>query len=325
MKLPRRAFLHLAAGAVGLLPVASSAWAQAYPTRPIHFIMPFPAAGPADILARLYGEKLSQMWNQPVVVENRPGATGSIGTEVVVRAPPDGYTLLFTVDLPITMAPALLKLPYDPQRDLIPIAAVAKGENVLVVRPSAGIHSIADLVAAAKAKPGMLTFSSAGNGSPAHLCGEMIKRQTGIDMTHVPYTGAAPAMNAVLADDVTMFCGPMQLALPQVKAGTVDALGVTGSTPSALLPGVPPLAASYPGLVIENWFGLFAPAGTDAAVTRRLSDGLAKIFADASLQKKLAPLGLDAEWTSSADVAKRIASDIVKWRDFVAAANIRAD
>jgi tripartite-type tricarboxylate transporter receptor subunit TctC len=325
MKLPRRALLHLAAGIIALLPLAGSASAQPYPTRPIHFIMPFPAAGPADILARLYADRLSQMWNQPVVVENRPGATGSIGTEFVVRAPPDGYTLLFSVDLPITMAPALLKVPYDPQRDLIPIASVAKGENVLVVNPSAGIHSIADLVAAAKAKPGRLTFSSAGSGSPAQLCGEMIKRQTGIDMTHVPYAGAAPAMNGVLAGEVTMFCGPMQLALPQVKAGTVVALGVTGSTPSALLPGVPPLAASYPGLVIENWFALFAPAGTDAAVTRRLNDGLTKIFADSSLQSKLAPLGLDAEWTSSAEVTKRVASDIVKWRDFVAAAHIRAD
>src|SRR5499433_3968437 len=162
MKLPRRNFLHLAAGAAALPAVSGVAWAQAYPSRPVRIIVPFPAAGPSDVLARLYGQKLSQRWYQPVVVENRVGATGTIGTEVVVRAPPDGYTLLFTADLPITMAPALLKLRYDPQRDLAPIAALAKNDALLVVHPSTGIRSLADLVAAAKAQPGALTFASAG-------------------------------------------------------------------------------------------------------------------------------------------------------------------
>src|SRR5215470_9035481 len=147
MKLPRRQFMHLAAGAAALPAVSRFAWAQAYPTRPVRLIVPFPAAGPSDVLARLYGQKLSQRWNQPVVVENRVGATGTIGTEAVVRAPPDGYTLLFTADLPITMAPALLKLRYDPQRDLAPIAALAKNDALLVVHPSTGIRSLADLVA----------------------------------------------------------------------------------------------------------------------------------------------------------------------------------
>src|SRR6516165_7289345 len=198
MKLPRRNFLHLAAGTIALPAVSRIARAQSYPSRPVRFLVPFPAAGPSDILARLYGQKLSQRWHQPVVVENRVGATGTIGTEAVVRAPPDGYTLLFTADLPITMAPALLKLRYDPQRDLAPIAALAKNDALLVVHPSTGIRSLADL-AAAKAQPGALTFASGGNASPSHLCGEIPKRQAGIDMTHVPYSGAAPAMNAVLA------------------------------------------------------------------------------------------------------------------------------
>ena len=253
----------------------------------------FPA-GPNDALARLVGKRLSDDLKQPVVVETRAGATGTIGAEAVARAPPDGYTLLFTVDLPITMAPALLKLNYDPQHDLIPIAAVVKSDNVLVVNPGTRIKSMAELVAAAKAKPGTLTFASAGHASPAHVCGEMIKRQAGIDMIHVPYTSAATAMNAVLAGNVNMFCGPIGVALPQIKAGTIYPLGVTGSEPSPLLPGLTPLVSSYPGLVISAWYGLFAPVGTPASVINTLHDEFKKIFADPELQPTLLALGLNS-------------------------------
>ena len=324
MQRDRRRFLHLASGVAMLPAVSQIARAQTYPTRPIHFMVPFPA-GPNDALARLPGKKLSDDLKQPVVVETRPGATGTIGAEAVVRAPPDGYTLLFTVDLPITMAPALLKLNYDVQHDLIPIAAVVKSDNVLVVNPATGIQSMAELVAAAKAKPGTLTFASAGHASPAHMCGEMIKRQAGIDMIHVPYTSATAAMNAVLAGNVNMFCGPIGVALPQIKAGTVHALGVTGSEPSPLLPGVAPLVASYPGLVISAWYGLFAPAGTPASVTNTLHDEFKKIFADPELQPTLLALGLNREWVSGSDLVQKITSDIAKWRDFIVAANIHAD
>jgi tripartite-type tricarboxylate transporter receptor subunit TctC len=308
-----------------VLPTTSRiSWAQTYPTRPIHFVVPFPA-GPNDALARLSGQKLSEDLKQPVVVDTRPGATGTIGAEVVVRALPDGYTLLFTVDLPITMAPALLKLNYDVQRDLIPIAAVVKSDNVLVVHPATKIHSMAELVAEAKAKPGTLTFASAGHASPAHMCGEMIKRQAGIDMVHVPYTSATAAMNAVLAGNVNMFCGPIGVALPQIKAGNVYALGVTGVEASPLLPGLAPLIASYPGLAISAWYGLFAPAGTPASVTSMLHDEFKKIFADPELQPTLFALGLNLEWVSGSDLVQKIAIDMAKWRDFIAAANIRAE
>jgi tripartite-type tricarboxylate transporter receptor subunit TctC len=324
MKLRRRHFLHLASGAAVLSASSRISRAQTYPTRPIHFVVPFPA-GPNDALARLSGQKLSGDLKQPVVVDTRPGATGTIGAEVVVRAPPDGYTLLFTVDLPITMAPALLKLNYDVQRDLIPIAAVVKSDNVLVVHPATKIHSMAELVAEAKAKPGALTFASAGHASPAHMCGEMIKRRAGIDMVHVPYTSATAAMNAVLAGNVNMFCGPIGVALPQVKAGNVYALGVTGMEASPLLPGAAPLVASYPGLVISAWYGLFAPAGTPASVTSTLHDEFKKIFADPELQPTLLALGLNREWVSGSDLVQKITSDIAKWRDFIVAANIHAD
>src|SRR6516225_10947749 len=208
MNLGRRNFLRFTSGAAMLAATSQTARAQTYPTRPIHFVVPFPA-GPNDALARLSGKKLSEDLKQPVVIDTRAGATGTIGAEVVARALPDGYTLLFTVDLPITMAPALLKLNYDVQRDLIPIAAVVKSDNVLVVHPATKIHSVAELVAEAKAKPGALTLASAGHASPAHMCGEMIKRQAGIDLIHVPYTSATAAMNAVLAGNVNMFCGPI--------------------------------------------------------------------------------------------------------------------
>jgi len=324
MMLYRRNFLLLTSAATVLSLISRVAQAQAYPTRPVHFVVPFPA-GPNDALARLSGKKLSEDLKQPVVIDTRPGATGTIGAEVVVRAPPDGYTLLFTVDLPITMAPALLKLNYDVQRDLVPIAAVVKSDNVLVVHPATKIHSMAELVAEAKAKPGALTFASAGHASPAHMCGEMIKRQADIDMVHVPYTSATAAMNAVLAGNVNMFCGPIGVALPQVKAGNVYALGVTGVEASPLLPGITPLAASYPGLVISAWYGLFAPSGTPDSVTNILHDEFKKIFAEPEVQPTLLALGLTREWVSGSDLVQKIASDIAKWRDFTAAANIHAE
>jgi tripartite-type tricarboxylate transporter receptor subunit TctC len=324
MVLHRRDFLHLTPAATVLSLISRVAQAETYPNRPIHLVVPFPA-GPNDALARLAGQRLSEDLKQPVVVETRPGATGTIGAEAVVRAVPDGYQLLFTVDLPITMAPSLLKLNYDVEHDLIAIAAVVKGDNVLVVHPATGIRSMQELIAAAKAKPGVLTFSSAGHASPAHMCGEMIKRQANIDMTHVPYTSAAAAMNAVLAGNVSMFCGPIGAALPHIKAGTVRALGVTGSEPSLLLPGIAPLVTAYPGLVISTWYGLFAPARTPAPLINTLRDEFKKIFADPELQPTLLALGLTPEWVTGPDLTQKIASEIAKWRDFAAAANIHAD
>jgi len=318
-------FASAAAALASLLPTtARIAWAESYPTRAIHLVVPFPPGGLSDIPARIYGERLSRNLKQPVVVDNRAGATGTIGTEAVVRAQPDGHTLLFTLEAPLTMAPSLLKLHYDPLRDLIPIGAVARGENVLIVNTATGIRSMADLVAAARAKPGVLTFSSAGNASPAHLCGEMIKQQTGIDLIHVPYTGAPPAMTALLAGNVTMFCGPIQVALPHIKAGSVRALGVTGSKPSPLLPGVTPLSDRYPCLVISMWSGAFAPAGTPASVTGRLEEEFKKISAGSEAAQKLLAAGQSSEWISGADLSHTVATDTAKWRDLFAAADIRA-
>jgi tripartite-type tricarboxylate transporter receptor subunit TctC len=298
--------------------------ADAYPTRAVHFVVPFPN-GPSDLTMRLYAQGLSQNWKQAAVVEDRPGATGTIATQAVVQAAPDGYTLLFTIELPITMAPSLLKLRYDPQRDLAPIAAVAEVENVLVSSSRSGLHSLAELVAAAKAAPGRLTFASAGVGSPAHLCGEMIKRQAGIDVIHVPYAGAAPAMNAILAGDVTVFCGPIAQALPFIKDGKANALGVSGANSSPLLPGVAPLSASYPGLVISNWIGLLAPARTPGPVREALEAEFKTISASPELQRKLLTVGLTPTWIAGDELARRIAGDTARWHEFMTAADIHAN
>ena len=325
MTFPRRSFLYLAIGTVALPLVSRIAEAQAYPTRPVRLIVPVAAGGPADVLARLYAQKLAQRWNQPVVIENRAGATGTIGTEAAIKAPPDGYTLLFTVDLPITMAPVLLKPRYDSQRDLTPVAAVAISENLLVVTASTGLRSLADLVAAAKAKPGSLTFASAGIASPAHLCVEMLKQQAGIEMTHVPFPGAAPALNAVLSGAVNMFCGPIPLELNHVKTGKLNALGVTGTAPSRLAPELPTISASFPGLVISNWFALFAPAGTPTDVTIFLRDELNSVYRDTELQEKLAIMGLDPVWQSSAKLTETIKNDLTKWAEFIKATKFKAE
>jgi len=325
LKQSRRQILKVAAFAAALPGMSRPVSAQTYPSRPIHFIVPFPPGSPNEILARLYGDRLSDDWKQAAVVELRPGATGTIGAETVARAAPDGYTLLFTVDLPITMAPALVKVNYDPQRDLLPVALVARTENVVVVGRSAGIDSLAELVAAAKAKPATLTFASAGHGSPSHLCGEMIKRQAGIDMVHVPFTGVAPGMNAVLAGNVTMLCGPISLALPFVQSGKVAALAVTGEKPSPLLPGVAPLAATYPGFEISAWFALFAPAGTPASTRQLLREELQKIYAAPAIGGRLTALGLQPEWMAGDELVRMIADDVRKWRDLISSAGIKAE
>ena len=326
--LTKRAFLSTvvtSVAAAGILSAAGSrALAEDYPSRAIHFILPFPA-GPTDLVTRLYAQHLSQDWHEPAVVDARPGATGSIGAEIVAQAKPDGYTLLFTVDLPITMAPNLLKVPYDPELDFLPIAGVMEANNVLVTNAATGIKTLAQLIAAAKAKPGALTFASAGIGSPAHFCSEMIDHQAGITMTHVPYKAAAAAMNAVLAGTVTAFCGPIAQALPFLKSGQVYALGVSGSKPSPQLPGVAPLSAAYPGLVITNWFGVLAPAHTSDAVRDKLAVELKTIHDDPEVKQKLLSVGLEPNWIPGSTLAQRIAADLKKWHDLMALAGIQAN
>ena len=296
-----------------------------FPFRPVRVIVPLPAGGPADVVARIYAQKLTELWGKPVVVENRAGATGTIGADAVAKSAPDGHTLLFTPDLPIAMAPALFKTPYDPKTDLVPLAAVGAGVNVLLAHPSAGASSLAELVEAARRKPGALTFSSAGNASPGHLCGEMLKKAAGIDLTHVPYKGAAPAMTAVLAGEVSLFCTPIPAGLPHVRSGKLKALATTGESPAAQLPEIRPLAQSYSGVTVTVWYGVFAPTKTPAALAAAIRSDLRRVFDDADTRSRLASAGVDSVWMDDKELAATIDRDLAKWTRAVRESNIKAD
>lgn len=312
-----------ATACIGL--AAAVVQAQTYPSKPVRLIAPFPAAGPLDVAARIYAQKLGDRWGQSVIVENRVGATGTIGTESVVRAAPDGYTLLVTVDLPIVMAPNLIKTPYDSRKDLLPIAAFGDTMNMLVAHPSLNVKTLAELVSAAKANPGKITFSSAGPASPGHLCGEMLKSAAGIDMTHVPYKGAAPAMVAAVSGEVGIFCGPLGQGLPQVKAGKMQPLGVTGKARSALAPDIAPIADSYPSVVTSNWYAVFAPVGTPPAIAQAVSAGLRAVFDDTEVSKRLTQVGFDHIWMSSAELSKAIDADLAKWGKVIRDAKVKTE
>lgn len=305
----------------------SAAFAQdAYPSRPVKFLVPFPAGGPLDVPARIIAQKLTEHWGKPVVVENQAGASGSIGANAVARAAPDGYTLLVTVDIPVTMWPAVArKLPYDPQKDLRPIGVFARLQNGLFVHPSVDAATAGELVRLAKQQPGKLTYSSAGIASPAHFGAELFKVIAGVDLTHIPYKGAAPAMSAALAGEVNMMFGPTTQGAPHVRSGKLKALGVTGPRPSALLPGVKPLAEQgFQGLVFTNWEGVLAPARTPDAVAEAIGAGWKKVMNDAEVRAKLAGMDLDPVWEEPDEMRKVIAADLKRWGELARAAKIEA-
>jgi len=296
-----------------------------FPSKPVRVIVPLPAGGPGDFVARLYAQKLTERWGKPVVVENRAGATGTIGAEAVAKSAADGSTLLFTPDLPIAMAPALFKPPYDPKADLLPLAAVGAGVNALFAHPSAGANTLAEFVEAARRRPGALTFSSAGNASPGHLCGEMLKKAAGIDLTHVPYKGAAPAMTALLAGEVSLFCAPIPAGLPHLRSGKLKALATTGESPAAQMPEIKPVAESYPGVMVAVWYGAFAPAKTPASITAAIRSDLRRVFDDADTKARIAAAGVDAVWMDDKQLAAAIDRDLVKWTRVVRESNIKVD
>jgi len=311
---------------LALLFAVPAAAQEAYPSKPVKFVVPFPPGGPLDVPARLIAQKLTEHWGRPVVVENQAGGSGSIGANAVARAAPDGYTLLVTVDIPLTMYPAVAaQLPYDSQGDFRPIGSYARFQNGLFVHPSVGVGTARELVELAKKQPGKLTFSSAGIASPAHFGGELFKSIAGIDMTHVPYKGAAPAMAAVLSGEVNMMFGPTTQGTPHVRSGKVKALGVTGPKPSPLLPGVKPLAEQgFPGLVFENWFGVFAPAKTPDAVAEAIGAGWKQVMGDAVVRARLSGMDLEPRWDGPERVRQAIASDLERWRGLAKRAGIKS-
>ena len=312
--------------AFALLCCLPAAAQDAYPSRPVKLVVPFPAGGPLDLLARVVAQKLGEDWKNPVVVENVTGATGSIGANQVARAAPDGYTLLVTVDIPLTMYPAVAKkLPYDPAADFKPVASLARTDNGLFVNPALGVSTVQELVELAKKQPGKLTFSSAGIGAPAHFAGELFKVIAGIDMTHVPYKGAAPAMAAALSGEVNLMFGPIAQGLPQVKAGRLKALGVTGPHPTPLLPGVKPLVEQgFPGLLVFNFYPVMAPARTPDAVTQKVRAGLKAVMSDPGVRTRLQAAAIEPVWDEPQQVSAALKADLMRWSALAKRAGIQS-
>ena len=306
------------------LPGAAQA---AYPDKPIHLLVPFPPGGAADLMARSLGQKLSQQLGQAVVLDNRGGAGGTIAAETVARAAPDGYTLLFGTMGTQAINPNLYAaLRYDPLKDFAPVSLTHATPRVLVVHPQVAVKNIAELIALAKARPGEITFGSAGNGSSGHLAGEYFKSLTGVSMTHVPYKGTSGAMVDLLAGRISMSIDAPAAYLEYIRNGQVRALGVTSLKRMAILPEVPTIAESgVPGFDISNWLGVLAPAHTPAAIVNRLNGEIVQAMNDAQIRKQLGEAGIEAMSSSPAQFSAFINSEVAKWARVVKASGAHVD
>src|SRR5262249_365758 len=325
MKLPRRKFLHLAAGAAALPAVSRIAWAQGYPTRPVRIIITTAAGGTADILARLMGQWLSERLGQPFVVENRPGGGTNIGTEAVVRAPADGYTLLLASPPNASNATLYDKLKFNFIRDIAPIAGVMRAPFVMLLNPSIPADSVPEFIAYAKAHPGMINFASGGIGFATHLAGELFKGMTGVKMVHVPYRGQGPAMTDLLGGQVQVMFDPVVSSIAHIRAGNLRPLAVTTSMRSEALPDIPTVGEFVPGYEVIVWFGLGAPKATPAEIVEKLNKEINAGLADPKIKARLADLGAGPLALSPADFGKFIADETEKWAKVIRAANIKAD
>jgi tripartite-type tricarboxylate transporter receptor subunit TctC len=323
----RRHFTLLLA-AVALAVAASGALAQGvYPDRTVRIIVPFPAGGPADVLARIVGDQLAQSLGKPFVIENKAGAGGNLGMEQGARAAPDGYTLTLAPVGNLTVAPALYaKLPYDPAKDFAPISVLAVVPNVLIVHPAVSAKTVAELIALAKAKPGSLNYASPGNGSIPHLAAELFKRMAGVDIVHIPFNGVAPATNAVLSGEVQMFFAQSSSALPQWRAGKVVALGVATRKRIAAAPELPTIAEQgFPDFDATSWYALVAPAGTPGAIIERLHAEIVRALALPEVRERIAGLGAEPVGNSPAEFAAMQRAEAARWTRLAKEANIHAD
>ena len=310
-----------------LLALAWPAFSQPFPTRPARLVVPFPPGGPLDAVGRSIAQKLSETWGQGVVVENKPGAGGNIGADLVAKSPPDGYTVVMGALSTHAVNPSLYaSMPYDAQKDFAPITRVAITPNVLVVNPALPVHSVKELIAYAKANPGKLSFGSGSTGSAGHLAGELFKVDAGIDMVHVPYKGAAPATQALLAGDTQLMFDNLANAMAQVKAGKLRALAVTTAQRSRLAPELPTMAeAGVPGFDISTWFGLLAPAGTPPDVIARWNADVTRILNSPDMRERLLAQGAEAAPDSPAEFRQFIAGELVKYARIVKASGAKVD
>jgi len=325
MKVPgRRQFLHLATGAVALPVVSRGARAQAYPTRPVRWIVTAAPGGTADILARLMGEWLSERLGQPFVIENRTGAGGSIGTEAVARAPADGYTLHLTATSDAINATLNDKLSYSLLRDIVPIASLIRGAFVMVVNPSFPGKTVPEFIAFAKANPGKVNFGSGGVGFATHVAGELFNMMAGVNMVHVPYRGQAPALTDLLGGQLQVVFDPIVSSITHIRAGRLRPLAVTTSTRSEVLPDVPIVGDFVPGYEASIWFGVGAPKNTPAEIVDRLNREVNAGLAGPKIKTRLVDLGGIPTPMTPSDYGKFIADEIDKWGKVIRAANIKA-
>jgi tripartite-type tricarboxylate transporter receptor subunit TctC len=325
MKLPRRRFLHLAAGAAALPAISRFAWAQTYPTRPVRWIIGYPPGGSADITARLMGQWLSERLGQTFVIESRPGAGTNIATETVVRAPPDGYTLLLVAPANAINATLYDRLSYDFIRDIAPVAGLIRFPNVIVVNPSVPAKTVPELIAYAKANPGKLNMASSGNGSTIHVSGELFKMMTGINMVHVPYRGGAPALIDMISGQVQVMFDNLPTSIAFIRAGKLRPLAVTTTTRSELLPDLPTVADFVPGYEASAWYGVGVPKGTPHEIIDKLNKEINAILADPKVKVRLAELGAWAILGSSADFGKLVADETEKWAKVVKFSGAKVD
>jgi len=324
--LRRRTTLLLAAAALGVLG-QTHAQPAAYPTRPVRLVVPFPAGGTTDILARAVGQKLTEAWGQPVVIDNRPGAAGNIGSELVAKSAPDGYTLLMgTVGTHAINASLYARMPYDHVKDFVPVILVAGVPNVLVVNPAVPVNSVQDLIAYAKANPGKLNFASSGSGTSIHLAGELFKTMAGVQMTHIPYKGSSPALQDLAGGQVQLMFDNLPSALALIKGGKLRAVAVTSTTRAAAIPDVPTVAESgLPGFEASSWFGILAPAGTPAPIVAKINGDVAKWLASPEAKEKLLSQGANAVGGTPEDFAKHIHAETAKWAKVVKESGAKVD
>jgi tripartite-type tricarboxylate transporter receptor subunit TctC len=325
VKLPRRNFLHLAAGAAALPAVSRIAWAQAYPSRPVRIIVGFAPGGATDIMARLMGQSLSERLGQQFVIENRPGAASNVGTEAVVNAAPDGYTLLVVTSVNAINATLYEKLNFNLIRDVAPVASTHREPFVMEANPSVPVKTVAEFIAHAKANPGKINMASAGIGSGNHISGELFKMMTGVNLVHVPYRGGGPALVDLLGGQVQVMFATMSSSIEYVRAGKLRALAVTTATRSPVLPDIPTVAEFVPGYESSFWTGVGAPRNTPADIVEKLNKEINVALAEPKMIARLADLGGTALPGSPADFGKLIADDTEKWGKVVRAANIKPE
>jgi tripartite-type tricarboxylate transporter receptor subunit TctC len=312
--------------AIALLAAALPAAAADYPAKAIRIIVPFPPGGIADVICRVFAQKFTDAWGQPAVVDNRPGAGGNIGADLIAKAPPDGYTIgIGSIGTHAVNMSLFTKMPYDSVKDFAPVVLVMEADGLLALHPSVPVKSVKELIALARARPGQLTYASAGNGTASHLAGELFRASAKIDIVHVPYKGNVPALTDLVGGQTSMLFATMPTVLPLVKAGKLRALAVTGAHRNPAAPEYPAMAETLPGFDVTNWIGIFAPAGTPAEIVTKLNAEITRIMTLPETQSRLAGEGAKFAPNTPADFAAFQKREIAKWAKVIKDAGVRAD